>query len=94
MYNNGVSALSQTHSGLDALSAAIVVGVIRKIADEGGMTVVCTIHQPSRLIFETFDKLLLLQVWKARGREGRGAYMSAQKTFFFEYYNCETKGFL
>jgi hypothetical protein len=27
-------------SGLDALSAAIVVGVIRKVADEGGMLMV------------------------------------------------------
>ena len=52
------------HRGLDALSAAIVIGVLRKIADETGMTVIVTIHQPSRDLFETFDNLLLLQVCK------------------------------
>jgi hypothetical protein len=47
-------------AGLDARAAAVVMGVVRTIADSG-RTVVCTIHQPSAAIFASFDDLLLLR---------------------------------
>lgn len=46
-------------SGLDAQSAYNIVKFIRKLAD-AGMPLVCTIHQPSSVLFEHFDRLLLL----------------------------------
>jgi ABC-type multidrug transport system ATPase subunit len=47
-------------SGLDSRSAAIVMRVIRNMANTG-RTVICTVHQPSSEIFFSFDDLLLLQ---------------------------------
>jgi ATP-binding cassette, subfamily G (WHITE), member 2, SNQ2 len=46
-------------SGLDAQSSYNIVKFIRKLADSG-MPLVCTIHQPSSILFEYFDRLLLL----------------------------------
>ena len=48
-------------SGLDSLSASLVVSSLQRAAKSRGVTVVCTIHQPSREVFETFDNLLLLR---------------------------------
>ena len=47
-------------AGLDARAAAIVMRTVRNTVDTG-RTVVCTIHQPSIDIFESFDELLLLK---------------------------------
>ena len=46
-------------SGLDR-SAWNIVRFLRKLVDQG-QVILCTIHQPSSLLFENFDKLLLLQ---------------------------------
>ena len=46
--------------GLDARAAAIVMRTVRNIVNTG-RTIVCTIHQPSIDIFESFDELLLLK---------------------------------
>ncbi|EXJ85769.1 hypothetical protein A1O1_06137 [Capronia coronata CBS 617.96] len=51
--------LDEPTSGLDSLSAWSIVRLIRKLADSG-QAVLCTIHQPSSMIFEQFDRLLLL----------------------------------
>ena len=51
---------SQSHAGLDARAAAIVMRTVRNIVNTG-RTIVCTIHQPSIDIFEAFDELLLLK---------------------------------
>jgi ABC-type multidrug transport system ATPase subunit len=48
-------------SGLDSVSASVVVSSLERAAKRRGLTVVCTIHQPSREVFETFDNLLLLR---------------------------------
>ena len=48
------------HVGLDARAAAIVMRTVRNIVNTG-RTIVCTIHQPSIDIFESFDELLLLK---------------------------------
>ncbi len=48
------------YAGLDARAAAIVMRTVRNIVNTG-RTIVCTIHQPSIDIFESFDELLLLK---------------------------------
>ncbi|TFK26768.1 ABC-transporter [Coprinopsis marcescibilis] len=52
--------LDEPTSGLDAQSAWNLVRFLRKLADQG-QAILCTIHQPSALLFESFDRLLLLQ---------------------------------
>ncbi|KAL4180860.1 hypothetical protein AMTRI_Chr12g268230 [Amborella trichopoda] len=47
-------------SGLDARAAAIVLRTVRYAVDTG-RTVVCTIHQPSIDICESFDELFLMK---------------------------------
>lgn len=52
--------LDEPTSGLDAQSAWNIVRILRRLADSG-QAILCTIHQPSELLFESFDRLLLLQ---------------------------------
>lgn len=47
-------------TGLDSRAASVVMKSLRRIADSG-IAVVCTIHQPSVAIFNSFDSLLLLK---------------------------------
>ncbi|KAJ1979844.1 ATP-binding cassette transporter snq2 [Dimargaris xerosporica] len=51
--------LDEPTSGLDAQASFSIVRFLRKLAAEG-QTMLCTIHQPSSLLFEQFDRLLLL----------------------------------
>ncbi|EEE69495.1 hypothetical protein OsJ_28930 [Oryza sativa Japonica Group] len=53
--NPSIIFLDEPTSGLDARAAAIVMRAIRNTVDTG-RTVVCTIHQPSIDIFESFDE--------------------------------------
>src|SRR3954471_18953943 len=60
--NPSIIFMDEPTSGLDSRAASIVMRTVRNLVDIG-KTVVCTIHQPSIDIFETFDevrKLLLL----------------------------------
>ena len=52
--------LDEPTSGLDAQSAWNLVRVLRRLAGQG-QAILCTIHQPSSLLFESFDRLLLLE---------------------------------
>ncbi|ETW86763.1 ABC transporter [Heterobasidion irregulare TC 32-1] len=52
--------LDEPTSGLDAQSAWNLVRFLRKLASQG-QAILCTIHQPSSLLFESFDRLLLLE---------------------------------
>ncbi|GAA5923733.1 uncharacterized protein JCM15063_003745 [Sporobolomyces koalae] len=56
--------LDEPTSGLDGQSAYNVVRFLRKLA-AAGQAILVTIHQPNALLFENFDRLLLL---KAGGR--------------------------
>ncbi|GAV69190.1 ABC_tran domain-containing protein/ABC2_membrane domain-containing protein/PDR_assoc domain-containing protein [Cephalotus follicularis] len=58
--NPTIIFMDEPTSGLDARAAAIVMRTVRNTVDTG-RTVVCTIHQPSIDIFETFDELFLLK---------------------------------
>jgi len=51
-------------SGLDARSARLVIEKLKSMATTSKTTAICTIHQPSRDIFETFDKIVVM----AKGR--------------------------
>uniref|UniRef100_M8B5A2 Pleiotropic drug resistance protein 12 n=1 Tax=Aegilops tauschii TaxID=37682 RepID=M8B5A2_AEGTA len=51
--------MDDSTAGLDPCATAIVMRTIRKTVDTG-RTVVCTIHQPSIGIFESFDEVRLL----------------------------------
>ena len=58
--NPSIIFMDEPTSGLDARAAAIVMRAVRNIGNTG-RTIVCTIHQPSIDIFESFDELLLLK---------------------------------
>ena len=45
---------------IEIISAWNLVRFLRKLADQG-QAILCTIHQPSSLLFESFDRLLLLE---------------------------------
>ena len=84
--NPSIIFMDEPTSGLDARAAAIVMRAVRNTVDTG-RTVVCTIHQPSIDIFESFDELLLMK------RGGQVIYAgplgrNSQKIIeFFEVYH-------
>ncbi|KAK9471338.1 P-loop containing nucleoside triphosphate hydrolase protein [Dipodascopsis tothii] len=52
--------LDEPTSGLDSEGAYSIVTFLKQLAAESGLGIICTIHQPSSLLFELFDDLLLL----------------------------------
>jgi ABC-type multidrug transport system ATPase subunit len=57
--NPSIVFMDEPTSGLDARAAAIVMRTVRNIVNTG-RTIVCTIHQPSIDIFESFDEVFSL----------------------------------
>ncbi|KAF2014159.1 ABC-transporter [Aaosphaeria arxii CBS 175.79] len=51
--------LDEPTSGLDSQSSWAIVSFLRKLADNG-QAVLATIHQPSSILFQSFDRLLFL----------------------------------
>ncbi len=63
-----VLLLDEPTSGLSSTEAEQVVRLLHKLAREDDLTIVLTVHQPSRDVFALFDDLLLLSP------EGTAAY--------------------
>lgn len=51
--------LDEPTSGLDSQASYTIIRLLRRLAD-CGQAILCTIHQPSAVLFEQFDSLLLL----------------------------------
>ncbi|XP_041019937.1 pleiotropic drug resistance protein 3-like [Juglans microcarpa x Juglans regia] len=58
--NPSIIFMDEPTTSLDARAAAIVMRAVKNVADTG-RAIVCTIHQPSIHIFETFNELILLK---------------------------------
>ena len=75
--------LDEPTSGLDAQSAWNLVRFLRKLADQG-QAILCTIHQPSALLFEQFDRMLLLEKGGKMVYFGDLGYNSATLIEYFQ----------
>ncbi|KAI8462016.1 ABC-2 type transporter-domain-containing protein [Phakopsora pachyrhizi] len=53
--------LDEPISGMDSRSATHIIQLLKRLVISTNLTVVVTVHQPSREIFESFDKLILLK---------------------------------
>ncbi|KAK5996512.1 ABC multidrug transporter atrA [Cladobotryum mycophilum] len=51
--------LDEPTSGLDSQSSWAICAFLRKLADSG-QAILCTVHQPSAILFQSFDRLLFL----------------------------------
>lgn len=51
--------LDEPSSGLDSQTAWSIVKLLKKLASNG-QAILCTIHQPSAILFQEFDRLLFL----------------------------------
>lgn len=81
--NPSIIFMDEPTSGLDARAAAIVMRTVRNTVDTG-RTVVCTIHQPSIDIFESFDEVLCKE--KKKHEKERRSHCQAsihQSSFVF-----------
>uniref|UniRef100_A0A914EIA1 ABC transporter domain-containing protein n=1 Tax=Acrobeloides nanus TaxID=290746 RepID=A0A914EIA1_9BILA len=82
--NPPILFLDEPTTGLDSFLAESVVNVMTKLA-KSGRTLICTIHQPSSVIYRKFDKVMFL----ARGRLAYfGTPENAVETFARFGYHC------
>ncbi|KAL4929375.1 putative ABC transporter [Aspergillus undulatus] len=74
--------LDEPTSGLDSLAAFNIVRFLRQLAD-AGQAILCTIHQPSAVLFEMFDDLILLQ---SGGRTVYNGELGSDSSKLIEYF--------
>ncbi|GAB1202987.1 hypothetical protein APSETT445_001611 [Aspergillus pseudonomiae] len=75
--------LDEPTSGLDSLAAFNIVRFLRRLAD-AGQAILCTIHQPSAVLFEHFDDLVLLQSGGKVVYNGELGHDSSKLISYFE----------
>ncbi|KAL1334319.1 hypothetical protein HN51_063249 [Arachis hypogaea] len=80
--NPSIIFMDEPTSGLDARAAAVVMRAVKNVVGTG-RTTVCTIHQPSIDIFETFDELILM---KAGGRIIYSGMLGHHSNKLIEYF--------
>ncbi|RGP60268.1 ABC transporter cdr4 [Fusarium sporotrichioides] len=76
--------LDEPTSGLDSQSSEAILALLKRLA-AGGLGILCTIHQPSAMLFQRFDRLLLM----ARG--GKVAYfgdIGKDSTVVLQYFDA------
>jgi len=73
-----VIILDEPTSGLDSAAAAAIISLLDSIAKRCEAAIVCTIHQPSALVFAGFDKVLVL----SEGRVGYCGITSEMGPYF------------
>lgn len=56
--------LDEPTSGLDSVASKEVISMIKRVAEEENMIVICSIHQPSTSVFQLFDKVTFLSKGK------------------------------
>ena len=76
--------LDEPTSGLDSQAAFNIARLLKKLA-AGGQAILCTIHQPSALLFEHFDELILLQ---AGGRTVFHGELGKDSKTLLEYFEA------
>ncbi|KAL3298278.1 ABC-2 type transporter [Colletotrichum asianum] len=76
--------LDEPTSGLDSQTSWAICDLIEKLA-KSGQAVLCTIHQPSAMLFSRFDRLLLLQ------RGGKTVYFGGESPGLMERNEAEDK---
>ncbi|KAM0433852.1 hypothetical protein ACHAPT_003795 [Fusarium lateritium] len=79
--------LDEPTSGLDSQTAWAVATLVRKLADHG-QAILCTIHQPSAVLFQQFDRLLLLKSGGETVYFGNIGENSSTMTSYFERYGA------
>lgn len=75
-----VMILDEPTSGLDSAAASAIISLLGTIAKRCSTAVVCTIHQPSAIVFSGFTKALVLAEGRVAYCGGRGdlaAYFNA-----------------
>ncbi|KAL1122293.1 hypothetical protein AAG570_003698 [Ranatra chinensis] len=58
--NPPILFLDEPTTGLDSCSTTSCISLLRELAVNQGRTVVCTVHQPSALLFEQFSQIYCL----------------------------------
>lgn len=75
--------LDEPTSGLDSQTAWSICNLLRKLANNG-QAILCTIHQPSAILFQEFDRLLFLASGGRTVYFGDIGHRSQTLTSYFE----------
>lgn len=81
--------LDEPTSGLSSEDALTVVKVLRALADSG-KTVIVTIHQPSREVFELFNQIVVVGRDQESGATGRLVYYGPAFPDAISFFNPES----
>ena len=83
-YLRAVRGLADQYVGLDSQTAWSICTLLRKLANNG-QAILCTIHQPSAILFQEFDRLLFLAMGGKTLYFGDIGDSSKTMTSYFEY---------